>query len=50
MQRPDPRLWLVTILIVLIIAGLVAFDWRDNDAAECFPAPACRSIPVDELR
>jgi len=49
-HRPDPRLWLVTLAIILIIAGLEALDWHDNDAAECFPAPACRDIPVDDLR
>jgi len=48
-MRPDPRLWFVTLAVILLIAVLVALDWRDNDAAECFPAPACRDIPVDEL-
>ena len=49
MRRTNPRLWWITIAVVLVIASLVAFDWRENDAAECFPAPACRDIPIDDL-
>ena len=49
-MRHDWRLWLITIAILAGLGLLVAFDWRDDREPKCFPAPACRDIPVDDLR